>query len=56
MLLRKVTKEQIEKVQRGEDPMGVQRGDAPPMLDTNITEDFWRRTGGSTAAAAAERR
>jgi len=42
VLLRRVTKEQIEKVQRGEDPMGVQRGENPPMVDTNIDEDWWQ--------------
>jgi 5,5'-dehydrodivanillate O-demethylase len=55
VLLRKVMREQIEKVQRGEDPMGVQRDPNHEMVDTNIEEDFWRRTGGSTAAAGASR-
>ncbi len=41
MLLRRVAKEQIERVQRGEDPMGVQRGENPPMINTNIDEDWW---------------
>jgi 5,5'-dehydrodivanillate O-demethylase len=37
-LLRKVTTEQIERVQRGEDPMGVYRGAADMIVDTNFEE------------------
>jgi 5,5'-dehydrodivanillate O-demethylase len=37
-LLRKVTAEQIEKVQRGEDPMGVYRGAGDMIVDTNFEE------------------
>ncbi len=51
VLLRRVAREQIEKVQRGEDPMGVQRGDDPPMIDTNIDEDFWKRNEGRSTVA-----
>ena len=43
VLLRRITKEQIEKVQRGEDPMGVQRGENPEMINTNIDEDWWQK-------------
>jgi 5,5'-dehydrodivanillate O-demethylase oxygenase subunit len=37
-LLRKVMKEQIECVQRGEDPMGVYRGPQDLIVDTNYAE------------------
>jgi 5,5'-dehydrodivanillate O-demethylase len=37
-LFRKVTREQIERVQHGLDPMGVIRDPNHPMLDTNIDE------------------
>jgi 5,5'-dehydrodivanillate O-demethylase len=37
-LFRRVTREQIERVQRGLDPMGVIRDPNHPMLDTNIDE------------------
>ncbi len=43
VLLRRVLKEQIEKVQRGEDPLGVQRGENPPMINTNIDEDWFAK-------------
>jgi 5,5'-dehydrodivanillate O-demethylase len=42
VLLRKVFREQIEAVQRGEDPMGVIRDPNHPFIDTNIDEDVWR--------------
>ena len=38
VLLRRHMKEQIERVQRGEDPVGYQRGPNPPMIDTNVDE------------------
>jgi 5,5'-dehydrodivanillate O-demethylase len=41
VLLRRVLKEQILKVQRGEDPMGVFRDPAHPMLDTNVERDWF---------------
>ena len=50
VLLRRITKEQIEKVQRGEDPMGVQRGENPEMVDTNIDEDWWGKNPGRASA------
>jgi 5,5'-dehydrodivanillate O-demethylase oxygenase subunit len=37
-LLRKVAQEQIEKVQRGEDPLGVFRAPADLIVDTNFEE------------------
>jgi hypothetical protein len=43
VLLRRVLKEQIERVQRGEDPLGVIRDPRHPMIDTNIDDDVWRR-------------
>ena len=38
VLLRRVIKEQIERVQRGEDPIGVFRDPNHPLIDTNIDE------------------
>ena len=38
VLLRRHMKEQIERVQRGEDPVGYQRRPNPPMIDTNVDE------------------
>jgi 5,5'-dehydrodivanillate O-demethylase oxygenase subunit len=35
-LLRKLTKEQIERVQQGLDPMGVVRDPSHPLIDTNL--------------------
>jgi 5,5'-dehydrodivanillate O-demethylase oxygenase subunit len=52
VLLRRVLKEQIEKVQRGEDPLGVQRGDNPPMINTNIDHDWF--AGGFQRQAIAD--
>jgi 5,5'-dehydrodivanillate O-demethylase len=43
VLLRRVLKEQIERVQRGEDPLGVIRDPQLAMIDTNVDEDVWRR-------------
>lgn len=37
-LFRRIMKEQIERVERGEDPMGVVRDPNHPMIDTNIDE------------------
>jgi 5,5'-dehydrodivanillate O-demethylase len=37
-LLRKLTTEQIARVQQGLDPMGVVRDPDHPMIDTNIDE------------------
>jgi 5,5'-dehydrodivanillate O-demethylase oxygenase subunit len=52
VLLRRTLKEQIEKVARGEDPLGVQRGDNPPMINTNIDHDWF--AGGFNRQAQAE--
>jgi 5,5'-dehydrodivanillate O-demethylase len=38
VLLRQVFKENIERVQRGEDPMGVVREPNHWMIDTKLTE------------------
>ena len=48
-LLRKVTREEIEKVQRGQDPMGVYRGPEGLIVDTNYEESV--KTEGSTIPA-----
>jgi 5,5'-dehydrodivanillate O-demethylase len=42
VLLRRVVKEQIERVRRGEDPMGVIRDPNHGFIDTNIDGDVWR--------------
>jgi 5,5'-dehydrodivanillate O-demethylase len=52
VLLRRITKEQIEKVQRGEDPMGVQRGENPEMINTNIDDDWWGQNAGQGRGGA----
>lgn len=39
-LLRKIVHEQIERAQRGEDPMGVVRDPNHPMIDTNVDESI----------------
>ena len=44
-LLRRVTLEQIKKVQRGEDPLGVFRDPDHPIIDTNVDEDWWGKGG-----------
>ena len=57
VLLRRVVKEQIEAVQRGEDPMGVRRDPDHEMIDTNVDGDWWRKSeGASTVRAPAARR
>src|SRR5439155_19107958 len=48
-LLRKVAREQIEKVQPGEDPMGLYRGPADLVIDTNYEESV--KTEGSAVPA-----
>ena len=45
VLLRRVMKEQIERVRQGLDPMGVQRDPDHEMINTNIDEDWWQRGG-----------
>ena len=45
VLLRRVMKEQIERVAQGLDPLGVQRDPDHEMINTNIDEDFWQRGG-----------
>jgi len=37
-MLRKVAKEEIEKVARGQDPMGLYRGSEDMIVDTNFAE------------------
>ena len=53
VLLRRVLKEHILKVQRGEDPMGVFRDPDHPMLDTNVERDWF--AGGFQRQALAEK-
>jgi 5,5'-dehydrodivanillate O-demethylase oxygenase subunit len=54
VLLRRHTKEMIERVQRGEDPIGYQRDPNHAIIDTNVDDGVWQisqqRTGlGSSA-------
>ena len=48
-MLRKVAREEIEKVQRGADPMGVYRGTEGLIVDTNFEESV--KAEGSTVPA-----
>ena len=41
VLFRRMVREQIEKVQRGEDPIGVFRDPDHPIIDTKVDEDIW---------------
>ncbi|MCH7656032.1 MAG: Rieske 2Fe-2S domain-containing protein [Chloroflexi bacterium] len=41
VLFRQLVREQIEKVQRGEDPMGIYRDPDHAIIDTKIDEDIW---------------
>ena len=41
VLLRQLVKSEIEKVQRGEDPIGVYRDPDHPIIDTKVDEDIW---------------
>jgi hypothetical protein len=54
VLLRRHMMEQIERVRRGEDPIGYQRGPNPPMINTNVDEGV-RQIGVSTEPGAARR-
>jgi 5,5'-dehydrodivanillate O-demethylase len=50
VMLREMIKREIEKVQRGEDPMVVIRDPDHAMIDTNLDESL--QHGGRRAAAA----
>jgi 5,5'-dehydrodivanillate O-demethylase len=52
VLLRKIVREQIDKVARGEDPMGVQRDPNHAMINTNIDGDWWRQSEGASTVRA----
>jgi hypothetical protein len=54
VLLRRGVKEQIDRVQAGEDPMGVIRDPNHPIIDTNIDEDAWRAEYQRAQAAAGQ--
>lgn len=53
-LLRKVAREEIDKVQRGEDPMGVYRGPQGLIVDTNYQESV-KAEGSSVPALVTSR-
>jgi 5,5'-dehydrodivanillate O-demethylase len=56
-LLRKVMKENIEKVQRGEDPLGVFRDPNHEMINTNLDDGLFGADGnGRGVPAAVERK
>jgi 5,5'-dehydrodivanillate O-demethylase len=56
VLLREVFKENIERVRRGEDPLGVLRDPNPAMIDTNLTGSLIVEMGlfPATSAQAAK--
>jgi 5,5'-dehydrodivanillate O-demethylase len=58
VLLRRHTKEMIERVQRGEDPIGYQRDPNHAMIDTNVDDGVWQisqdRAGLATGNATAD--
>ena len=54
-LLRRHTKEQIERVMRGEDPVGYQRDPDHAMIDTNVDEGVATIRSSADAAEARER-
>jgi 5,5'-dehydrodivanillate O-demethylase len=45
VLLRQVLREQIERVQRGEDPIGVVRDPDHATIDTNLSEALAQMAG-----------
>ena len=53
MLLRRVVKEQIERVQRGEDPIGVFRDPYHRLIDTNVDEGIAQIGANRSPDAAA---
>src|SRR5205814_2597738 len=55
VLLRNLFKEQIERVQQGLDPMGVQRDPDHPMIDTNLTHSLIVEAGLLPASAEGRR-
>jgi 5,5'-dehydrodivanillate O-demethylase len=54
VLLRRHTKEQIERVQRGEDPIGYQRDPNHAVIDTNVDEGVRQIQLPRTALGASE--
>jgi len=55
VLLRNLFKEQIERVQQGLDPMGVQRDPNHPTIDTNLTHSLIVEAGLLPASAEGRR-
>jgi 5,5'-dehydrodivanillate O-demethylase oxygenase subunit len=55
VLLRNLFKEQIELVQQGLDPMGVQRDPNHPTIDTNLTHSLIVEAGLLPASAEGRR-
>ena len=55
VLLRRTMFEQIARVERGEDPLGVIRDPAHPIVDTNIDEDVWQKQPTHRWEAAAQK-
>jgi len=52
VLLRKVFRENIERVRRGEDPYGLIRDPNHPMIDTNLTESIRQERAGRPYGSA----
>ena len=50
VMLRDLMKREIEKVKRGEDPMGVQRDPRHPIIDTNVEEGVKQSQANARAA------
>jgi 5,5'-dehydrodivanillate O-demethylase len=55
VMLRNLFLEQIAKVERGEDPMGVQRDPNHPIIDTNLTHSLIVEAGLLPASAEGRR-
>jgi 5,5'-dehydrodivanillate O-demethylase len=51
-MLRDLLRREIEKVRRGEDPMGVMRSPEHPMIDTNVDEGVRQMQGDARSAGA----
>jgi len=54
VLLRRLVKGQVDRVQAAEDPMGVIRDPNHPIIDTNIDEDAWRAEYQRAQAASGQ--
>jgi hypothetical protein len=53
VMLRDLAKREIEKVRRGEDPMGVERNPEHPIIDTNVDEGVRQMKANARASGQA---